>query len=58
MIPCNKNHVQIWHMERFCPLCTAIRLVEIERMYIENLKKDVTKYLFQKNIEKVFGKEE
>lgn len=41
MIPCNKNHVQIWHMERFCPLCTAIRLVEIERMYLENLKKAV-----------------
>lgn len=39
MIPCNKNHVQIWHEERFCPLCTAINLVETERMYLENLKK-------------------
>lgn len=39
MIPCSKNHVPIWHEERFCPLCTAINLVEVERMYLENLKK-------------------
>lgn len=56
MIPCNKNHVQIWHMERFCPLCTAIRLVEIERMYVENLKKSVKEH--RDRIEKLFREKE
>ena len=56
MIPCQNNHVQIWHEERFCPLCTALSLLAVERMHIDKLKGVIKEH--QHTIDQVFGWDE
>lgn len=53
MIPCSKNHVPIWHEERFCPLCTVLSLLAVERMHIERLKLIIKEHRHE--VDKVFG---
>lgn len=56
MIPCSKNHVPIWHEERFCPLCTVLSLLVVERMHIDKLKEVIKEH--QHTIDQVFGWDE
>lgn len=52
MIPCKNNHVPISHEERFCPLCTALSLLDVERVHIEKLKEVIRNH--KQQMAKVF----